>query len=305
MSARVFVYAMERRYVEHAGAQSVKDKERSRNSRGVLLGAKGIKMLDRVFVFTCCLLIGICLGNVAFANQTFVDNQDGLYIGFALAPQRFADNVAGDVTIDFDTGVAFSGLIGYRLSSLRLEGEFARQTVEGTSKTNVNADIDIVRFTGAAYYDFDLFKLKPYLGGGMGVANLDATGDFDDDDSGFTWHSEVGLTLNVTDRFAILPAYRYEWTDTDLGTFNEAQGAHAFRVSLRYRFRPAPQRVREPDSYYRHKPRPRYPHDLHHECGSLYNPDCHYRPRPNKPEAIKTPEKRERDRCGWQGPGCP
>jgi len=140
---------------------------------------------DRAFVFTNrCLLVAICLGSAAVAKQTFADNQDGFYIGFALGPQLFSDNEAGAATVDFDTGIAFSALFGYKLSNLRLEGELAYQTVEGTSTSNVNADVDIVRFTGAAYYDFDLFVLKPYLGGGMGVARLDASGDFNDDDTG-------------------------------------------------------------------------------------------------------------------------
>ncbi|MEN8129441.1 MAG: outer membrane beta-barrel protein, partial [Pseudomonadota bacterium] len=164
-------------------------------------------MLDPAFVFTHrCLLIGLCLGSVALAKQTFADGQDGLYIGFALAPQFFSDNKAGDATVEFDTGIAFSALAGYKLSNLRLEGELAYQTVEGTSTANINADIDIIRFTGAAYYDFELFSLTPYLGGGMGIASLDSSGDFENHDSGFTWHGEVGLTINLTDQLAILPA---------------------------------------------------------------------------------------------------
>ncbi len=270
-------------------------------------------MLDRAFVFTnSWLLIGICLSSVAPVKQTFADNQDGPYIGFALAPQFFSRNEAGDVTVDFDTGIAFSALFGYKLSNLRLEGELAYQKVEGTSTTNVNADVDIVRFTGAAYYDFDLFGLKPYLGGGMGVASLDASGDFEDDDTGFTWHGEAGLTFNLTDQFAILPAYRYEWTDTNLGTFDKAQTAHAFRITLRYQFQPVSRRVREADHDYRYKPTPSYQYDPRYVCDPLYNLDCHHRPRlkkrrprPKKPEGTKTPEERERDRCGWQGPGCP
>lgn len=270
-------------------------------------------MLDRALIFTNrCLLIGLSLGSVAPAKQAFADNQDGLYIGFALAPQLFSDNRAGTATVEFDTGIAFSALAGYKLSNLRLEGEFAYQSVEGTSTTNVNADIDIIRFTGAAYYDFELHSLTPYLGGGMGIASLDSSGDFEDDDSGFTWHGEVGLTINLTKQLAILPAYRYEWTDTDLGTFDDAQTAHVFRVMLRYQFQPLPQSDRQIGYDYRHHPTPRYPHDPYYKCDPRYNPDCHYRSHPKKhrshppkPEDSKTPEQRERDRCGWQGPGCP
>ncbi|MCP4410121.1 MAG: porin family protein [Gammaproteobacteria bacterium] len=270
-------------------------------------------MLDRALIFTNrCLLVGLSLGSIAPVEQTFADNQGRLYIGFALAPQLFSDNKAGAATVEFDTGIAFSALAGYKLSNLRLEGELAYQSVEGTSTTNVNADIDIIRFTGAAYYDFELYSLTPYLGGGMGIASLDSSGGFEDDDSGFTWHGEVGLTINLTDQWAILPAYRYEWTDTDLGTFDDAQTAHAFRVTLRYQFQPLSRSVRQTGYDYRRQPTPHYPHDSYYECDPRYNPDCHYRshqkkhrPHQKKPEDAKTPEQRERDRCGWQGPGCP
>jgi opacity protein-like surface antigen len=266
-------------------------------------------MLDRAFVFTNrCFLIGLCLGSIALAKQTFADNQDGLYIGFALAPQLFSDNKAGEATIEFDTGIAFSGLIGYKLSNLRLEGELAYQTVEGTntSRTDVNADVNIVRFTGAAYYDFELFSLRPYLGGGMGVASLDTSGGFENNDSAFTWHGEAGLTFNLTDQFAILPSYRYEWTDTDIGRFDKAQTAHAFRITLRYQFQPVSQirSVREEGYDYRYNPRPSYPYYPRYGHDPYYNRHHHPPPHPKKPEPTKTPEQRERDRCGWEGPGC-
>ncbi len=270
-------------------------------------------MLDRAFASTNrCLLISLWLVNVALAEQAFADQRDGLYIGFALASQFFSDNEAGDVAVDFDTGIAMSALFGYKLSNLRFEGELAYQRVEGTSTRNVNAEVEVVRFTGATYYDFHLFFLKPYLGGGMGVANLAASGDFEDDDSGFTWHGEAGLSFNLTDQLAILPAYRYEWIDTNLGTFDRAQTAHAFRVTLRYQFPPISRKAREADYDYQYNPPPSYQYDPHFGCDPFYNPDCYHRPQPKKrrphskkPESIKTPEQRERDRCGWQGPGCP
>jgi opacity protein-like surface antigen len=273
-------------------------------------------MLDRAIVLmNRCLLVGIFLGSIVPAKQTFADKQDGFYIGGALAPQFYSDNKAGDVTVGFDTGIALSAMFGYRLSNLRLEGELAYQKVEGSSTAGVNADIDIVRFTGAAYYGFDRFVFKPYVGGGMGVASLAASGDFEGDDSGFTWHGEAGLTINLTEQFAILPAYRYEWTDTDLGTFEKAQTAHAFRVTLRYQFQPASQSVRDAGNDYRYRPTPSYRYDRGYACdpfAPFYNPDCYHRPlpkkrrnRPKPPEGGKTPEQRERDRCGWQGPGCP
>ena len=116
----------------------------------------------------------------------------------------------------------------------------------------------------------------------------------------------------MTDQFAILPAYRYEWTDTDLGTFDDAQSAHAFRVTLRYQFQPVSRRVRGADYDYRYKPQPSYRYEPLYEYDPFYYPDYHHRPhpkkhrpRPKKPKDTKSPEERERDRCGWQGPGCP
>ncbi len=172
------------------------------------------------------LLFGLYATSAVLVMPSIANGQegadDGAYIGFSLAPLLFPDNEAGATTVKFDTGVGFSALGGYKLGNLRLEGELAYQTVEGTSTADVNADVHIVRFTGGAYFDFDQWILRPYLGGGMGVAGLDTSGGFDNDDTAFTWHGEVGLTIPLTEQLAILPAYRYEWTDTDLGNARRA-----------------------------------------------------------------------------------
>jgi hypothetical protein len=187
-------------------------------------------------------LLSVHLVSAALTKPCLAGGQDGLYLGFALGPLLFPDNETRNaVTVKFDTGVGFGAMIGYKLSNLRLEGELAYQTVEGTSTNNVNADFDTVRFTGAAYYDFDLGVLQPYLGGGMGIANLDSGGSsFENKDTAFTWHGETGLTIYLTNQLAILPTYRYEWTDTDLGRFGEAltHTLSELRSATSFRLRP-------------------------------------------------------------------
>jgi opacity protein-like surface antigen len=259
------------------------------------------------------LLFGLCATSAVLVMPSIANGQegadDGAYIGFSLAPLLFPDNEAGATTVKFDTGVGFSALGGYKLGNLRLEGELAYETVEGTSTADVNADVHIVRFTGGAYFDFDQWALRPYLGGGMGVAGLDTSGGFDGDDTAFTWHGEVGLTIPLTEQLAILPAYRYEWTDTDLGNVDEPLTSNAFRVTLRYQFPAVSRRVYS--DRYRTEPMPPsvYPRPYDYNPVYRYHPyDPYYgphypSPRPHKPKPVP-PEKIERDRCGWEGPGC-
>ena len=81
---------------------------------------------------------------------------------------------------------------------------------------------DIIRGTLSLLYDFApgisiLDSPSPYIGGGIGIANISIDGedgnDVEDDETGVTFHGELGLTYNLTDSFALMPQYRFEWFD--------------------------------------------------------------------------------------------
>ena len=230
----------------------------------------------------------------------------GPYVSLSAGGINVEDSEADGVGIDYDTGVALGGQLGYQFRGFRLEGELGFQFTEGLSENDVNSDVDISRFTVNGYVDLPLGgQVTPYIGGGFGVAGLHADGDFEDDDTAFTWHGEVGLGLGLTDRFTVAPSYRYQWIDSDLGGQSEPLISHIFGISLRYQFfagpRPAARgavgypgnRYQSGYGAYRYDPYDRYDDDerYHHH-------------RHDDRDREKTPAERERDRCGWKGPGC-
>ena len=254
-------------------------------------------------------LLGLTLfvmTSVPLAATAVADGGEGPYFGLKVGGATVEDSEADDVEIEYDTGFAISGQVGYQFDVFRIEGEFGYQGLEGLSENDVNSDVDIGRFTINGYVDLPIApNVSPYIGGGFGVANLSADDDFEDDDSAFTWHGETGLNINLNDQFALSPFYRYQWIDTDLGEQSEPLVSHIFGVSLRYvlnwrgRSRDDGYYSRGYDrgsygsGYGTYRSYDRYDHDH-------YDHD-HRRYRKKKP---KSPEQKERDRCGWKGPGC-
>lgn len=267
-------------------------------------------MLDRSSALVSA--AAVLISSAPFATTVSAGSAEGPYFGLAAGGISVKNSRADNVVIDYNTGFAIGGQVGYQFRGFRLEGEFAYQNTEGVSGNNVNSNVDIGRFTLGAYADLPIGShVAPYVGGGFGAASLNANGDFEDQDSGFTWHGEAGVGLSVNDRFVISPFYRYQWIDTDLGGQSEPLVSHLFGVSLRYvltwhgRSR-GDAGVYRSNSYdrggygggygtYRSYDRyDRYDRDYDDDH------DDYHRPR----RRPKSPEQEERDRCGWKGPGC-
>ena len=253
------------------------------------------------------------LSAVSLPTSSFADN--GPYLSFLIGGINSEDVEADDVNVEYDTGFAFAGQFGYNFQNIRIGGEFGYQIADGESDNDVTSEVDITRFTLNGYVDLPLAPtFGPYVGGGLGVANLrtgdDLSDDFEDEDSAFTWHGEVGLNVGLTDRFFVAPAYRYQWVDSSIGGQSEPLVSHIFGISLRYQFyarrgsdnySEAPRRSRSDryDSGYTSYGRPYDPFDRYDRYDRYHH---HHHDRDDKPD--KTPEEIERDKCGWEGPGC-
>ena len=184
------------------------------------------------------------LATTAISGQPLA--KDGLYLGLAIAQSSFYDIDAGDGTeIDFDSGSAVRGQLGYRFGSLRAQAEVAYQFVEFEDVDDDEFDTNIIRGTLGLFYDFaplPVFEAPtPYVGGGIGFANIAIDGedgnDFEDDQTGFTFHGELGLAYDLTDSFALMPQYRFEWYETnDVAEVQDNLFSHAFGVGGRYHF---------------------------------------------------------------------
>lgn len=241
----------------------------------------------------------------------------GPYFGIKAGGIIIDDGEADDVDIDFDTGFAISGQIGYQFDVFRLEGEFGFQGFDGESDNGVNADIDAGVFTMNGFIDLPIIpSFGPYIGGGFGVATLTANDDFEDEDTAFTLLGEAGLNFDINNQFTIAPYYRYQWIDTDLGGQTDALQSQTIGVSLRYVLNWYGRSYRDDgyrdDGYRDDGYRGNYYNGGGYGGGyggayggyrSYDRRDDRYDDRSHR-RNKKSRRQDERDRCGWKGEGC-
>lgn len=90
-----------------------------------------------------------------------------------------------DFDISFDNGKGFSLIAGYRgyaVGRLELELQYLSSTAEYNSETTgrFSADYETISLKGSVYRDFlEEGSIRPYVGGGLGVVQIDST--FDED----------------------------------------------------------------------------------------------------------------------------
>lgn len=187
-------------------------------------------------------------------------------------------------TTEFDGGYAVSGAIGARSGSWRGEVELAYQSSDVDTHSGVTAaglaldtvdagvlitgspalgvtlgelvadgqgSIDSTFLMANAYYDFDLadFPLKPYVGAGLGAAQVEV--DYspsdvtivDDDSSVFAYQAMAGVTYPLNDSFELFGGYRYRATadvEVDVAllpaTLEIENDSHLFEVGVRFAF---------------------------------------------------------------------
>ena len=186
-----------------------------------------------------------------------------------------ADNAGGGVSIEssFDTGFNVGGAIGYgiRNSGIRIEGEVSYRVNDLDNLTVTNdggvgaalgvgslnglslaADGDVSALSGMVnvFYDFQLANsVKPYVGGGIGVARLSINDAavlgitlVDDDDIVFAYQVGGGVGFEATPTTTIFLDYRYfatadpSFSDVLAGAFDSEYASHNVSVGIRYNF---------------------------------------------------------------------
>lgn len=184
--------------------------------------------------------LGMALGFAAIQPayaQYAGSNPTGPYIGAALGLHYFDD----DDAVDVDEGGSIDAQLGYRVNdNLRLELEAG---AIGAEIDGSDDNLAIARATIGLYYDFleSDRGIVPYIGAGVGIAGVVIDeDDVDDDDEDLeeelTFHADAGVSLNLNPYFAIVPSYRYTWTDDSNGVTDGNITSHAVRVGLRLSF---------------------------------------------------------------------
>jgi opacity protein-like surface antigen len=182
--------------------------------------------------------------------------------------QRTLNGLSGPFTQteDYQYTTAFDLAVsgGYRFDlgatgAIRTEVEFGYGTYsldkiavstpgapDRTARPSSGADFNSYAATVNAFYDLPLAgRFVPYVGGGLGFQHTDESdgtgtvaGPLQSVPTHFQggssndgiWLAEAGLSIAVTDRISIVPAYRY------VQTFDGELSTHILKVGLRYAF---------------------------------------------------------------------
>lgn len=141
---------------------------------------------------------------------------------------------ANDPRIGFVLSAAVGMHLNNLLQGLRAEGELAYRendvdaawfsTTESlVSPSALEADSGVVQYQHNAFsimanvwYDFQVVGLKPYVGGGIGWADVEADGVYQGksagqsfSESGFAWQLGGGLHLPIDEKLTLGIGYRY------------------------------------------------------------------------------------------------
>lgn len=190
----------------------------------------------------------VTLAAAGVSSSALAENYFSLHGAYTMADDFDFRVAPGTIKTDFDDGYGFGGALGTRLGQ---QGAASRWRVEGELTVRSN-DVDSHRLNGSAplagatgelestsvmlnaLIDFNTGgPFTPYLGGGLGVAMVDASGFgvgaipavLDDDDTVLAYQLIAGAGYDVSTNTEIFAEYRWFATDDPDVTTSTATGA--------------------------------------------------------------------------------
>lgn len=191
---------------------------------------------------------------------------DGMYVSGNVGAVMLSDS---DIHVDgsgigdvgYDTGYVLTVAVGRKVEYVRLEGElgYRANDMEGyqysdsSITASLGGDVKTLSFMVNAYFDIDTgTSFTPFIGGGIGFANVDVelkgrvveNGEviFDesggDDETVFAYQGIVGVAFAMSDNTSLDLSYRYfATTDPKFDDDVEGEyGGHNFMLGFRYSF---------------------------------------------------------------------
>lgn len=208
-----------------------------------------------------CLAVVLCLTLVPVAQAEKHDN-GGLYvagkagIGFIRGDKKMSNNQTSAPTNDetkwSSSGLSYGAAVGWNWMDagvpIRTEFEFydhgqVKMTHEDDNATfDVSADIQTVLFN--FYYDFYTdTRFIPYLGAGVGMANVKSSGK---SKTNVSYGLYAGAAYKMTDSLLLDMQYRinhfgevgFDWQDTNNSYSGKIQDLYSIEavLGLRYQF---------------------------------------------------------------------
>ena len=206
--------------------------------------------MKRLIVMAVFVLVFITTSTHAADKGMYVSGN----LGLSIASDSDISVSGVDVAeISFDPGLVIGGALGYDYGNIRAEGEIAYHFWDMDEITfgplflgcpctgPIDGDASALSFMLNGYYDFPVANssLAPYLGGGIGVANItvDFAGFGDDSDVVFAYQFMAGIGFEINPSTTLTVGYRYfATTDPDFDGVEATVDSHDFSLGARFMF---------------------------------------------------------------------
>lgn len=166
-----------------------------------------------------CLIVLFVLALVfassyASAEGTYAKGSIG---AFSLSDSTLTVVDVGSAELEFDMGLHLGGAVGTDLgNNTRVELEIAYSTTYLDRVTGaggaiaVAGDVNVLSLLLSWYYDYKSNSpIAPFIGGGIGVANVELDSGDSDNDTVFAYQVGAGLGYAVNDRMTFELGYKY------------------------------------------------------------------------------------------------
>ena len=189
----------------------------------------------RYSVSALAVLAALAVGSTAQAQE--FTQPKGLYLGLGIGASLPSDSkVTGpgvSTEIEYDKFIAAMATLGYSYSNnLRSELEltYRENDASKVGTSSATGDITTVNPMMNLYYDFPgMGRFTPYIGAGVGMANLDINNvspvdgsRLSDSDWVYAYQGIAGVGYQLTSNLGLFADYRY--LDTTEGNFKTAAG---------------------------------------------------------------------------------
>jgi opacity protein-like surface antigen len=224
--------------------------------------------IRKLLVVLPALFLGVAFTSVPSAAQYYVSGNIGAVQ--LMDSDSTATAPGGSITgeFEFDAGLGVNAAVGLSLGALRLEGElsyrqsdFDQGTLSSLTAGNttfsfsgatgdVGGDVTSLGVMGNMWYDFDMGgKLKPFIGGGIGMAQVEADIDsiagipvsLSGDDTVFAYQVGAGVGYDVSDKVVVTLGYRFFGTadpefESGSTTVEGEYQSHNIEIGMRFKF---------------------------------------------------------------------
>ncbi len=146
--------------------------------------------------------------------------------------------------LEFASGLFVDAFVGKDLGSVRVEGEIAyrRNDMDNFGGITITGEMTSVAFMANIYYDFgEGTGTTPYVGFGLGAANITFDSGVKDTDTAFAFQLMLGISFPVSETLSITGEWRGfgaipEFEDSFGVPFEQDYGVGSLALGLRYSF---------------------------------------------------------------------